>query len=274
MKRNKYIVLICISIFSVTLFSSMKYNSQIDWKEGVIKAHAEYSVRTNEKGIPYNFGTAGAPTLNEGRMIAYQNAEQAAREMIAKEIMKLRIDSDYTYGDIVRESAYTRRLLGEVLSNEVKTVQIPAGFYSAESRAELKISSIISTLPFEYPGEDMPDFGKNKIPTDYTSVIIDVRGLNMKPMLFPSIYTEEGIALYGRRNINIQCALKTGIVTYCKNEREAQNHFKAGDRPYYTTALNSLKNSPVISNEDVDRIMASAATRNAMKECRIIFIID
>lgn len=254
--------------------SSSNMKSYIDWRKGEITAMAKYSIRYDDKGLAIDYSSKNSLSINEARMYAYRKAEKTARELIAHKISSIRIDADNTYADIIKSSAYTRQLLGRILSENIKTHQTPDGFYGAKSKAVLKLSEIISTLPYNYPKESFPDYGKNTIPTDYSSVIIDTRGLEIQPMIFPSIYNEQGLEIFGRRHIDIKYARKTGVVSYCRNETEAQNNPKSGEYPYYTVALNTLNNSPVLSDKDVNKILASPKTRQALIECRIIFLID
>jgi len=113
-----------------------------------------------------------------------------------------------------------------------------------------------------------------EISTLYTSLIIDTRGLGVKPMLLPVIYNESGLEIYSKDYFLASEALKHNAVSYVYNEKDAVKHRKAGRKPYFTSALKENNGSPVISDEDVKRLFSHKKNLDYLKKCRVIFIID
>ena len=72
----------------------------------------------------------------------------------------------------------------------------------------------------------------------------------------------------------MQYGLKTGLVSYVYNEKEAFNHPKAGEYPYFATSMKNINNNPILNNEDIKRIYSSSKTLYELKKCKVIFIIN
>jgi hypothetical protein len=156
----------------------------------------------------------------------------------------------------------------------VKFRHHPSDHYSSTCEANLSFGDIISSLPFEFPERDFPVRDDAKISTNYTGLVIDARGLPVFPMLFPSVYNEHGLEIYGRSFVSRESAGRAGLATYCRNEDEAMKHVKAGRKPYYTTAIRSLRGNPVISDRDARRILSASVTKEHLKKCGVVIIIN
>ena len=96
----------------------------------------------------------------------------------------------------------------------------------------------------------------------------------ISPTILPAIYDRDGLEIYSRYFINIRYGLKTGLVSYVFDEKEAFKHPKAGRYPYFATSMKNIENNPVLNNEDIKRIYSSPATLAELKKCKVIFIID
>ena len=248
--------------------------ASIEWEKGIISATARHNAGADLRGVPIDFSDPSAGTPSRAKMEAYTKAREAASEQIAWSLRDVQIDGSTRIKDIIEQNTTMQEKLGFLLRDKVKTREIPDGFLSARSTASLKISDLIPALPYDYPGEDFPQSAYKPLATEYSSLIIDVRGKEIPPMIFPSIYDEEGLEIYGRRYVNIAHACSHGLVAYTSNERAAKKHKLAGNHPYYTSALSALNGSPVISMIDARRILAHAKTVDKLKQCAVIFIID
>jgi len=207
-------------------------------------------------------------------MDAYRSARESALERLVAAIRALRVDGESTVAETLEEREDARGRLTEALSAAVRMRERPSGFYSSTCEATIGFGDIIAALPFEFPRREFPRRDDAKIRTDYTGLVIDGRGLPIVPMLFPSVFTERGLEMYGRPFVSPARAAGSGLVTYCRNEDEAMRHRKAGARPYYTVALRSLRGCPVIADRDARRILASPETTERLKNCNVIIIIN
>lgn len=259
--------------FSSALFAYTNENRvTFDWSKGVVKAHTIFSAKFDDDGIPVDYTKADSGPAH-GRNMAYEKARSEAVEQISWALRSVEIEPGLYIKDLLESDQSFAAKFGDLLSDRVKSSEHPHDYYGARSDAHFKLNDLIRALPYDYPENPFPVNEKNPLATEYTSLIIDARDEDIVPMIFPSIYDEDGLEIYGRQFVKISTACKKGLVSYCSNETEAKAHPKAGDHPYFATALRSSKHLPVIAHRDVRKILSHKKTVENLKQCRVIFII-
>lgn len=246
----------------------------VDWSRGVVVTHVSSQVQFDRRGTPVDQESGTVVSLNRGRTDSYRKSRERAVEKLVRLIKGIRVDADTTLADLLEQSDTAQRRIVNVIASRMKVREYPADFAASACRAELKIGDLLYAVPYTYPGDDFPVRIDNPIPTAYTSLVIDTRGLNVEPMILPSIYSEEGLEVYGRYYVDIRYAGKHGIAAYAHDEDEAMKMRTAGSHPYYTVAVKEMKGCPVIADRDIRKIFSSGDTVGQLKKCRVIFIID
>jgi len=254
-------------------YSKPESRASIDWSAGKITAQGVSTIRTSPDGRPW-CDEGRYISLNESRLRASDRARDIAMEKLVSILKTLSLDSRETLDAMLRRSEFTRKKLSHQLKQISKQKTIPAGYFESACTLEISIRDIITTLPFNFPNEEFPLRIDNTIETEYSSLIIDTRGLKIVPMLFPAIVNSRGKEVFSRLHINIKKAGPSGMVTYVLSEQKAMNHRRAGIHPYYAVALKKVNGSPVLSERDIRKIYSSQKTMQQLKDCRVIFIID
>jgi len=247
--------------------------SQADWNKNIVTTLGAASIRIDYGGTPVNINDGGRLSITEARRAASETAKDIAMEKMISIIKNIRIDQDKTLGNMLEQDSFTRQKLALALER-IKYEEFSAGFDSSACRAKLAFGDIILSLPFSFPENEFPERVDVPIETEYTGLIIDARRLDVKSMLFPVIYNRNGLEIISRRNINGTMAIKYGMLSYAFDEKEARQNKRLGKHPLYATAIEENRNCPVLSEKDVRRIFSSPKTLKAMRECRIVFIID
>ncbi len=127
-------------------------------------------------------------------------------------------------------------------------------------------------------GRPIPD-GLQLIPqeitsTNYTGIIIDARGLGVKPCLFPRIYNESMNEVHSVNFAEIHNIIENGVVLYSRTE--LHNNSRIGNNPLRIEAIGVMgKNlSDIkISSSDARLIHGSKNNLKLLKECRVAIII-
>lgn len=246
----------------------------IEWTRGVVVTFGASRIALTDEGKPVDPVSGSVLSLNQARVEANRKARELALESMAGLVKNIRVDADTTLLDLLEQSDTVQSRVARIISDRTKVKEYPADFHSSGCRAELKIFDILPAIPFHYPADEMPQRIDNPIATDYTGLVVDARGLDIVPMMLPSIFNEDGLEVYGRYLVDIHSAARTGIVSYAFNEDEAMKNRRAGDRPYYAVAIRGMKGCPVVSDRDIRRIYGSKNTVERLKSCRVIFIID
>lgn len=118
---------------------------------------------------------------------------------------------------------------------------------------------------------------KAKTATVYTGLIINCKGLKVKPALSPRVLDETGKEVYGSAYVSREWAVKYGVVGYAKEVADAAKLDRVGKTPGTIKAAKTHgENSTdvVISNKDAADVRSAADNLKFLSECRVIFVID
>ncbi|MBN2403636.1 MAG: hypothetical protein JXN64_14760 [Spirochaetes bacterium] len=275
-KINSLIIIFIIIFINTSTADEifLKEKSLIDWERGHIVSKGKARIIFNDAGKPVDNVTGKAKSLNKAREAAYLSAMEAAIINMAEAVQSLRIDPNNRFIDIMMNDTSVQKSISDKLNNFIMCKEYPSGFDSAICEAKLDFGTIIASLPYDFPSNDFPARAEIPISTPYSGLIIDCRGLEVKPMLFPAIYSDTGLEIYGRNYIDSSFAVKGGMASYCYTENQALTDRRAGEHPYLSVAMKSLNSCPVLLGKDVRRIFSSQITINNLKKCRVILIID
>jgi hypothetical protein len=273
-KISLVLMIIALSMLRIEAKNGHDTPDSIDWVRGVIVSHGTSRLIINDEGLPVDPENGAVISINRGRSDAYRKARERAIQEMVRMVKEIRVDPDTMLSDLLEQNDIVQARIVRVISGRVKVREYPVDFATTGCRAEMKIGDILPAVPYNYPAEGFPSRVDNPIPTRYTSLIIDTRGLHVEPMILPSIFNEDGLEIYGRTKVDIRYALKYGIAAYATDEDQAMKNRAAGDHPYYTAALSDLKGCPVLADGDVRKILSSTETMEQLKKCRVIFIID
>ena len=246
----------------------------IDWARGIIVTHGTCRVDINDRGTPVNEDGTAVISLTRGRVNAYRTARERAMERMIGLVREVRVDGDTTLSELLERSDVLQSRIVTVINDKMKSREFPVDFATSGCRAELRIGDLLPAVPYTYPGDEFPARIDAPIPTDYTGLVIDTRGLPVEPMILPSVLNEDGLEVYGRSFVDIRNVNRYGIVAYANGDEEAMKYRAAGDHPLYTVAIRAVKGCPVIADRDVRKLYSSGNTLRELKKCRVIFIID
>ncbi len=260
--------------FSALVTGSTGEKAVVNWKSGTIISRGKAHIEIDGTGKPVDRLHRSVISINRGRMMASRMAREQAVHEIIRAVKGIRVDSDTTMEDLIRENPATMDRLPGIIESRTRFLEKPSGHYSTTCRARLYIRELIAAMPYRYPLQEFPTRMDNPIPTEYTGLIIDSRGLDVRPMVFPVVYNRNGLEIYSKNFVDVRYATRTGIVSYVHTDDQAKNKKGIGDRPLYTVAVKSMNGCPVMSERDIQKLFSSPLTIDRLKKCRVIFIID
>lgn len=248
-------------------------NVEINWTDQVIVAKVSNNPVVTESGTPLDSATLEPLSVNTARSRAIEEAKDKSTEFLIAALQIIQVDPRRTLGDCIQMDDYSQMQLG-LYSNDIKYSYKPLGALATQCTATLPMGRLLKLLPEALPSKDIPQLPVKLPSTDYTGLIVDTRGQQFTPMLFPSIYAEDGTEIFGKDFIDSRDAYMYGTVAFCFSDDVALRHKKAGRNPYYCAALRLYNKCPVIANADLKKILASGTTRNNLKKGNIVIIID
>lgn len=106
---------------------------------------------------------------------------------------------------------------------------------------------------------------------EYTGLVIDCRGLPLKPVMSPVIRDMAGRPIYGHKNLDYDKVTHKGMVGY---SRDMYAVARAGDRPLVIRAAGVMNHGGdvVVSLADANRIIIENARYGFLDKTNVVFV--
>ena len=218
----------------------------------------------------------------ESFLILQQQAEEETVKTLYDTLARVSINSDFTiYNLIENDKDLTEKIMDALNNARLLGVSYPTRtsvkvLMALDIITNNLISDFIRSVN-SYKTEPIVtyfDAGK-----DYDSLVIDARNIGFNPSLFPTVYDEDGNAIYDIAYIDKNVASTNGYITYSTNSYLTNQNIRnvLGENPYNVVAWRTrgrLAGDLVIGNEDASIIRSGTRLKNALKNCKVVFIID
>ncbi len=222
--------------------------------------------------------------------------QSQAVSLLRTEFYSLQYDATKTVGDFIKTHSDREKPIISQLKNH-KTLQfyltdgtIEYGFnmpfapsliallLPAKQPVQLVVPMLCPQCGQDWPAELPPPEGLELTPketetTDFTGIIIDCRGTQLMPCLFPKVFNEKLQEVYSINFAAPQYAIERGLVIYMKNE--VTGHQRTGNNPLRVKALGTVGDTHtdiIISASDARRIHGSKNNLNSLRECRVVIL--
>lgn len=248
--------------------------ARVDWINGLIISTGSSSMAIDEHGSPVDMETGKQLSISKARTISYERAKEKALFEAIKLIGEIQVDTEKKIKELVLNDQTVRKNIPEAIESYSRYKEKPSGYLTSSCELSFSLGYLLTAINYTFPGDSFPERNDIDISTLYSSLIVDVRGLGIKPMLLPTIVNENGLEVYSKNFINPSDAVKYNTVSYVFSEKEALKHKKAGKHPLITAALKNLNGNPVVSDNDLKKIFSNKKNIEYLNKCRVIFIID
>jgi hypothetical protein len=268
-------VVLCVSAASAQLagrigdvIESMGPGAGVDWTKGVISA-------TGLGAPPPNAVNAG-----QARAMAERAAFLVATRNLLEVVKGIRVDS----ATLVENMMVTSDVIKTEVSGFVQGATIMNKKVNPDGSVEVMIGmkmtgELLSTLmPRETGGGQPIALPPGAAPgAAFTGLIVDARGIGLRPAMAPKIRNEEGREVYGSAFVNRDYAVEQGMVGYLKDMGAAQANPRVTDRPLLVKALKTdgpNKTDLVISNSDAATLHGMKEHLSFLEKARVMVILD
>lgn len=227
-----------------------------------------------------------------------EQAQARARQVLAAAAY----DRDYTVGDFLAvHDRQARRLARMRLEYRPGGVRF-ASDGGSETDYEFPLTGVVLEVLMPVPGlkrllgrvacpccgrewpEDrkVPD-GVELVPYEdsgapvFTGLLVDARGLDFRPALFPRVITEAGREVYGPAFAAEEAAVTEGLAGYYRTRNEALLDGRTGSNPLVVRAIRVEGRNPceaVISDADAARAHGSSRFLEKLARCRVGVLVD
>lgn len=272
----------------VGLVEKIGDKGKIDWQYGVIYAKGIGAIPDNE------------PNKAKAYLKARRYAVMTALENLLMVTDKVRVDATAYAEDFEAKSERIRTEVrgfvkgAEVVHEQKITlngapaveVTVAVRMYGEEGLSRIIMPEVaaqssepsaplpVVTKAAEQPAPAPPQVASNT----YTGVIIDTRGLGIRPAMSPKIRRQDGSEVWGTVNASQEFVIEQGIVVYAKTLEEAKANRRAGSNPLILRAIGYAKTpgrcDPVLSDNDVRLLLTANEASRFLDEYRVIFVVD
>lgn len=112
---------------------------------------------------------------------------------------------------------------------------------------------------------------------EYTGILIDAKGLEYRPALFPRVVTESGDEVIGADFAKPEQVAQSGLVGCFTDRTQALTSDRIGSNPLIVRALDVAGTNScdlVVSHADAARIHGSRSNLELLSRCRVGFLVD
>lgn len=243
---------------------------KVDWTTGVITAVGIGAPPAQ----PANPAQARAMAERAAQVVAYRNLLEAVKGV--------RVDSTTTVENFIVTSDLIKTQVNGIIQGATVmdkkymsdgSVEVTVGMKLTGALAEALLPKTPLTPPAGLTGTLAPGAPGQL----YTGLIVDARGLGVRPAMAPKILNEDGKEVYGSAWINRDYAVREGMVGYMKDPVAAQTNPRVTDKPLMVKALKVSGDGrvdTVISNADAAMLHNASQNLSMLEKCRVIILVD
>lgn len=105
----------------------------------------------------------------------------------------------------------------------------------------------------------------------FTGLVVDCRGLGLKPVMSPVIKNAEGQSIYGYKNLDYDKVIAEGMAAYTTNPDKIS---RAGSNPLVVKAvsLDNHNGNPVLSVADANRVLLENGKSGFLDNLKVVFL--
>jgi len=241
----------------------------INWSRGVIQA----------KGI----GDLDdkLPNRVQARSSALKDATQDACRKILELAKGVRIHGTTVVGDYAGKNHIIMSKIESMATGAhvVKKEYFSDGTVEVTMQMNLRGGFAQLVLPEEIkPLESIRTMAPVHIsPSVFTGLVIDTRGLGIKPVMVPKILDEDAREVFGSAFVSREYAVQQGMSGCSKDIPAARTNQRVADNPLTVKGLRTIgaeHSDVIISNTDAHRLRSASENLSFMRKCRVIIVVD
>jgi hypothetical protein len=278
MRTKPFFAMMLILIITIPVFGhednsryvvEQKEKGSINWTRGVIQ--------TKGIGIPPKEASGNTNFRKEALIDAELDASSKIFE-IAKEV---RIDGT----TVVGTAALGDNAMLSKIENMAKNAKVVKKEYLTDGTVKIGMEMNLRggfaqlVLPKDIKPLDWitPVTGRETSRQTFTGLVVDARGLGLRPVMVPKIIDENHQEVYGSAYVSREYAVQRGMSGYGKDLEKIVHNRRVADHPLIVKGLRAVGSGHseiVISNADASKLRSTSESLSLLKECRVVIVVD
>ena len=261
------VVVILVVLFSILSYAQVAYQP-VGTVGGV--DYARRVIVTKGMGLPGGVGGRGGQ-IRAAIMDAQRNYLEVVKG--AYITSNSTVEGNMLTGDIIQS-----RVEGLVKNfMPVDTTYWDDGTIEVTVEFKMEGEFLDAVLPQGMGGGTLPDYGTPAQPQIFTGLIVDARGLGIRPALAPKIVDQNGKEVYGSAMVSREWAIQQGMVGYAKDPEKAKTNERVSPNPLFIKGLKvegPNKTDVVISNENASQLASMTENLSFLRKCQVMILVD
>ena len=202
---------------------------------------------------------AGAPDMKASNPAqARLGAERAAKMDAFRNLLEQAKGVQITSGRSVSDAMASEEIRGRV-EGVLRGFKVVNKRYYSDSGVELDVEVPLSALTSALAPapEQTPIAVNTQGVRKYTGLVVDARGLGVKPALAPRLLDAGGKPVYGPEALSADARKSASVAGWFKSLEEAQKSALVGDKPLVVKAAQA-QGSDLVLAEDALKVLAEA----------------
>ena len=197
--------------------------------------------------------------------------------MVTNDVVKTKVSALVQGARVVSEEATSDG--GYIVNMEVSMFGVSDSLASAvlEKPAQQEsfpepVASVAPSTPATKPathGSSAASAPSGQAIGGYTGLIVDCRGLGLKPAMSPVIKNDQNQPIYGYKNLDYDKVVSNGMAGYT---RDIHNAARAGSNPLIVKAVRIDGANPVLSLDDADRVLVENNASGFLDATNVVFV--
>ena len=264
-----------LAVLLLNILSVFAAEGNVDWDSRVITV-------TGMGAAPPN-----AMNPAQARMMARRAAVVDGYRQLAEVVKGVNVDSETTVENMmVTSDVITTKVSGLIQGARVVAEQVvPGGGYEVTMQMPMfggnnSLASAVmpaaQAAPEAFPapasnGSSAADAPAGHAEGVYTGLVVDCRGLGLKPIMSPVIKNEQGSPIYGFKNLDYDKVIQYGMASY---SNDPANVARAGAHPLVVKAVRVENHNgyPVISLSDANKVLIENGATHFLDATCVVFI--
>jgi hypothetical protein len=264
-----------LAVLLLNILSVFAAEGNVDWDSRVITV-------TGMGAAPPN-----AMNPAQARMMARRAAVVDGYRQLAEVVKGVNVDSETTVENMmVTSDVIKTKVSGLIQGASVVAEQvIPGGGYEVTMQMPMfggnnSLASAVmpaaQAAPEAFPapasnGSSAADAPAGHAEGVYTGLVVDCRGLGLKPIMSPVIKNEQGSPIYGFKNLDYDKVIQYGMASY---SNDPANVARAGAHPLVVKAVRVENHNgyPVISLSDANKVLIENGATHFLDATCVVFI--
>jgi hypothetical protein len=269
-------------------------NGRVNWGAGYIEARGEGAYPPNaSQGQARLMARRAAIADAQRNLLETVNgvrltAETRVRNFIVEsDAIATRVEGILKNATVVSEKdkgntyeVVMRAPMGSITALAIEASQAPERFDLSQEQVDAILSPPAEvTIPSQPPRpRPQPPTIRPNPSKPYTGVIIDARGLDLRPCMCPKIRREDGSEVWGTLNVSPELAIEYGIAAWLRDTKDLEHpaiRKRIGDNPMFLRAVGVAgagRGDAVLKADDAQRLLEANQQNRFLEKLAVVFL--